>query len=103
VEASGDQLIAYAVPSGEEQTQFFGSNPVLSSSGLLAFDNDRREVTLYDLTTPAQRQQYVFAQPVACKIFSKDGKRLLVFTADQTVYLFDVTTATATEKVAANK
>jgi hypothetical protein len=103
VEASGDQLIAYAVPSGEEQTQFFGSNPVLSSSGLLAFDNDRREVTLYDLTTPEQRQQYVFAQPVACKIFSKDGKRLLVFTADQTVYLFDVTTATATEKVAANK
>jgi WD40 repeat protein len=102
VEASGDQLIAYAVPSGEEEVQFFGSNPVLSSSSLLAFDNDRREVTLYDLATSGERQQYVFAQPVACKIFSKDGKRLLVFTVDQTVYLFDVTTATKIEKVAAS-
>jgi hypothetical protein len=102
VEASGDQLIAYAIPSGEEQTQFFGSDPVLSTSGLLAFHNDKREVTLYDLATSEQRQQYVFAQPVVSKIFSADGKRLLIFTADQTVYFFDVTAGTATEKVAVN-
>jgi hypothetical protein len=99
-QATRDQLIAYAIPSGEEQTQFFGSNPLLSASGLLAFDNDMREVTLYDLVTSEQRQQYVFAQPVVCKIFSADGKRLLIFTADQTVYLFDTTSEAATEKVA---
>jgi hypothetical protein len=39
---------------------------------------------------------------VVSKIFSADGKRLLIFTADQTVYFFDVTAGTATEKVAVN-
>jgi hypothetical protein len=101
-QASRDQLIAYAIPSVEEQMQFFGSDPVLSTSGLLAFDNDKREVTLFDLATSEQRQQYVFSQPVVCKIFSADGKRLLIFTADQTVYLLDATTGSATEKMATN-
>jgi hypothetical protein len=89
MEASGDQVITYALPSGEEQGHFFGSNPVLSLSGLMAVDTAKREVTLHDLSTLEARQQYTFAQPVACKAFSADGKRLLVFTSDQTVYLLD--------------
>lgn len=102
-QAAGDQIINFALPSGEEQGHFFGANPVISAGGLLAFDSSKWEVTVYDLASSEPRQQYTFAQPVVCKMFSADGKRLLVFTADQTVYLFDVTTNTPAESPVASK
>jgi hypothetical protein len=95
--AAGDQIITYALASGEEQGHFFGANPLISVSGLLALDSGKGEITVYDLASSEPRQQYAFAQPVACKMFSADGARLLVFTADQTVYLFDVTTTAPAE------
>jgi WD40 repeat protein len=97
-QAAGDQIINYALPSGEEQGHFFGANPVISAVGLLALDSSKWEVTLYELGSSEPRQQYAFAQPVVCKMFSADGKRLLVFTADQTVYLFDVSTTAPVEQ-----
>jgi hypothetical protein len=96
-QAAADQIINFALPSGEEQGHFFGANPVISAMGLLALDSSKWEVTVYDLASSEPRQQYTFAQPVVCKMFSADGKRLLVFTADQTVYLFDVTTTAPVE------
>jgi WD40 repeat protein len=96
-QAAGDQIINYALPSGEEQGHFFGANPVISAGALLAVDSSKWEVTVYDLTSSEPRQQYTFARPVVCKMFSADGKRLLVFTADQTVYLFDVATTAPRE------
>jgi WD40 repeat protein len=95
IAAAGDQILTYALPSGELKGRFFGSYPMLSSSGLLAVDSEKREIALYDLATSQPNQQYVFAQPVAFKAFSGDGKRLLVFTSDQTVYILDVTAAPA--------
>lgn len=86
----------------KRRVNFFGSRPVLSMSGLLAVDSEKREVTLYDLSTSEPRQQYTFAEPVACKAFSSDGKRLLVFTTDQTVYLLDTTTSSTPEPALAN-
>jgi len=102
MEAAGDQIITYALPSGEEKGHFFGSNPVLSLSGLMAVDTGKREITVHDLSSLEPRQQYAFAQPIACKAFSADGKRLLVFTNDQTVYLLDTTVSLAPEFAAAN-
>ncbi len=102
-QAAGDQIITYALPSGEEKGHFFGANPVISAVGLLALDSEKREVTVYDLASSEPRQQYAFAQPVAFKMFSADGKRLLVFTADQTVYLFDATTTAPAEPAVASK
>jgi len=96
-EATDDQIVTYAVPSGEEGGHFFGTRPIFSSSGLLAVQSEKGEVTLYDLATSEVRQHYNFAQPIACKAFSEDGKRLLVFSNDQTVYLFDTTQASQPE------
>lgn len=101
-EAAGDQIITYAVPSGEEGGHFFGTRPILSTTGLLAVQSEKREVTLYDLTTFEMRQHYNFAKPIACKAFSEDGKRLLVFTNDQTVYLFDTTRPSQPEPAVAS-
>jgi len=102
MEAAGDQIMTYPLPAGEDKGHFFGSRPVLSMSGLLAVDSEKREVTLYDLSTSEPRQQYTFAEPIACKAFSRDGKRLLVFTTDQTVYLLDTTTSSTPEPALAN-
>jgi WD40 repeat protein len=89
--AIGDQIITYALPDAKQEDHFFGSRPVISNSGLLAVISEKREVTTYDLASSELRQQYVFAEPIAFKSFSSDGKRLLVFTSDQTVYLLDTT------------
>ncbi|HEX3103272.1 MAG TPA: M48 family metalloprotease [Terriglobales bacterium] len=87
--AIGDQIITYTLPDGKQEEHFFGSHPIISSSGLLAVNSENREITIYDLATSEMRQQYVFSEPIAFKSFSSDGKRLLVFTSDQTVYLID--------------
>jgi len=91
MEAVGDQILTYALPSGDEAGHFFGAKPVLSTSGLLAVQGEAREITVYDLASSEQKQQYRFTQPVAFKVFSPDSRRLLVFTNDQTMYLLDTT------------
>ena len=92
--ADGDQVVTYALPSGEEKGHFFGSNPVLSTSGLLALEGEKREIDLYNVASSREQQRrYLFADPVAFKAFSADEKRLLVLTSSQTVYLLDVTAA----------
>jgi hypothetical protein len=92
VTASGDQVLTYSVASGQENAHFFGRNPVASSAtGLLAFDSEASRVKLYDLATSQLRYEYEFPEPVAMKMFSADGKRMLVLTVGQTVYVLDVT------------
>jgi hypothetical protein len=61
----------------------------MASAGLLALEKDARELDLYDLDSQQLRRRYVFSDPIALKRMSADGKRLLVLTASQTVYLLD--------------
>lgn len=100
-QATGDQVLTYALPSGKETASFFGLHPVLSTAGTLAIETGRREISLYDLSKIDLVQQYNFAGRVAFKAFSADGKRLLVLTTDQTVYLLDLVSSTANEVKAA--
>jgi hypothetical protein len=102
MEARGDQLLTFALPSGEERGHFFGENATLSSAGMMAVDSAKREVTLYDLASSEVRQQYRFAEPVALKAFSEDGKRLLIFTNDQTVYVLDIAASPSSEPALAS-
>jgi hypothetical protein len=89
--ASGDQVLIYSVANGAEQAHFFGKNPVASSAnGLLALYSEASRVKLYELATSQVRYEYEFPDPVALKRFSSDGKRMLVLTAAQTVYIVDV-------------
>jgi WD40 repeat protein len=103
MQAAGDQTLTYTLPTGEEKGHFFGSRPVISSSGLLALDSAKREITLYDMGTSEEVQHASFAAPVSFKAFSADGKHLIIFTNDQTVYLFDVTRKSPSESVETKK
>ena len=88
---SGNQILTYDLSSGEEKGHFFGSRPIASSKGgLLAVEDESREIKLYDLPTSQMRREYVFSDPVSFKRFSLDGKRLFVLTASQTVYILDL-------------
>ena len=91
--AEGNQILTFSLASGEEKGRYFGTAPVVvAAAGVLAVEKDAKELNLYDLESQQLRRRYVFADPIAVKKMSADGKRLLVMTASQTVYLFDTTT-----------
>jgi hypothetical protein len=94
-EAAGDFLVAadssnrlhvIAMASGEQKGLLFGRRPAVSGSGLVAAENERGELSLYDLKTLERRQQYVFTQPITYVAFGADQRRMLVLTGDQSVF-----------------
>ena len=91
VTASGNQVIAYSLASGQEKSHFFGSNATTSGSGLLAIERESGQLSVYDVANSQLVQQYTFEDPVSFAVFSGDGKRLFVVTASQTAYILDVT------------
>lgn len=54
---------------------------------------------LYDLANVQKRTTYDFDTRVALYSFSKDGKWLLVLTADQVVYVLDAVRSTPAEAI----
>ncbi len=90
VSARNNQVLTYRFADGKEIGHFFGRAPSASpSSNLLALDDEVGHLKLYDLATSELRRDYVFSDPILFKLFSDDGKRLLVLTASQTVYILD--------------
>jgi hypothetical protein len=75
------------------------------SSDKLLVDEDAlsERLSLYDLSTFEKRAQYVFGSPVIVTEFSGDGKRLLITTADQTVYLLDPTVSSMASNLSAKQ
>ena len=87
--ATQNQVLTYDLATGEQKGHFFGAYPTATENDLLAVNSESRHVKLYDLTTMQLRQEYIFADAVVFKSFSPDGKRLLVVTASQTIYIVD--------------
>jgi hypothetical protein len=92
VSDTSKRVLLYSLSTGEQKGKFFGREPAVSeAAGLLSVETDRGQLTLFDLATGERRDRFDFAAPVSLAHFSRDGKRLLVLTADQTVYLLDLT------------
>ncbi len=95
-ESAGDWLVAedgsnrlhvISLQTGEQKGLLFGRRPALSgSSGLLAAENERGELSLYDLKNMTRREQYIFTKPITYVHFAADNRRMLVLTGDQTVF-----------------
>jgi len=98
--AAGDSLIIadsehrtllYSIATGEQRAKWFGDHPKLSRHGdRLCLANGRAHLLVYDAKTLKQTNEYFFAEPVVLKIFSEEGKRLLVMTSDQTLFVLDL-------------
>jgi len=113
--AMGDRLVTadnlnrvalYSLSSGKQVAKVFGRAPSVSlASSLLAADNERGQINLFDLTTMEKRDELQFPSPISMKQFSSDGKKLFVLTTSQVAYVLDVsqamkgtTAAAATQK-----
>lgn len=91
VSDSSNRVLLYSLSSGEQRGKFFGRAPAISkAAGLLSVETERGQLTLFDLSTGERRDRYDFSSPVSLAHFGDDGKRLLVLTADQTVYVLDL-------------
>jgi hypothetical protein len=88
---SENRVLVYALASGEQTGKVFGNRPALArATNLLSVENERGQLTIYDLKTMAKRDTYTFLSPVSLARFSADGKRLFVLTANQTAYVLDL-------------
>ena len=61
-----------------------------AKTNLLCVENERGQLTVYDLTTLQPRDQFNFANPIVLTKFSEDGQKLFVLTANQTAYVLDM-------------
>jgi len=92
VSDTAKRVLLYSLATGEQKGRFFGRAPAISkAAGLLSVESERGQLTLFDLSTAERRDRFDFPASVSLAHFSGDGRRLLVLTADQTVYLFDLT------------
>ena len=91
------RVLVYTL-DGEQKGIVAGQVPEVSpGSDLMTVQTEPGELQLYDLRDVQQRRAYEFNSRVACDDFSGDGKRLLVLTADQVVYVLDATANNKTE------
>ena len=89
-----NRVLVYALKDGEQKGKFFGNRPAFSkASNLLSVENERGQLTVYDLTTMEKRDQFTFSGPVSLTQFSPDGRRLFVLTANQSVYVLNLAPA----------
>jgi WD40 repeat protein len=91
VSDTSNRVLLYSLSTGEQKGKYFGRAPSISkAAGLLSVETERGQLTLFDLSTGERRDRFDFSAPVSLAHFSDDGKRLLVLTADQTVYVLDL-------------
>ena len=87
VSDSTNRLLVYSLKTGAQTGILFGRRPVISAkSSLLTAENERGQLSLYELNTLARREQYVFTSPIAYSYFADDNRRLFVLTGNQTAY-----------------
>lgn len=90
IEKGGQTITVLSLSTGEQVAQETGNAPAVSAeAGLLSFAGDAGRFTVIGLKAPDQKREYTFPARVAYSHFSADGKRILVMTDDQTVYLLD--------------
>jgi tricorn protease-like protein len=62
----------------------------LKSNLIYELQTERGKLAVYDLASLEKRDEFTFARPVSGASFSRDGERLFVLTANQSVYLLNV-------------
>ena len=96
---SENRVLVYSLSAGELRGRVFGDRAAVAPrTGLFVVENERGQLSLYDLQTMGRREQFNFPGAVALARFSADGRRLFVLTADQTAYVLDVSTASAAKE-----
>ncbi len=87
-----ERVLAYSLRDGAPQGTWFGRRPAHSVTlGMLALQSSTYEVTLFAAGAFESAGAYTFSSPVSHVAFSEDGRRLLVLTAGQSIFVLDPT------------
>lgn len=94
------RLLVYSI-DGTQRTVLSGTNPAIAPKAKrMIVRPEKNKVAVYDLSSLQVLQTYEFPARVVFTGFSEDGERLLVLTADQTVYTFELRGSAPQTKVA---
>ena len=86
-----NRVLVYSIKDGDLRHRFFGTNAAMNPSrSQVAVENYPGELTLYDLATGNSQARLRFKSGASFVRFSLDGKKMLVLTAGQVAYAFDV-------------
>lgn len=86
----GHRILVVSLQTGETKLTLFGDSPSLSANGeVFSFVSAPTQITLYDMKTLTKIAAYNFPAPIAYTHFSGDGKRILVLTSNQMVYVLN--------------
>ena len=97
---TNNRVLVYSM-DGKQRSVITGTSPRISpQSHRLMVRPKRNAIAVYDLDSLQRRQLFEFPTPISTSAFSGDGQRLLVFTADQTLYTFDLSATTAVNAAA---
>ena len=86
----GTRVTVYSLSTGEIRARLFGYNISASEVTSLVAAADGNRLRLYDLKTGSKKDEYLFPDAPVYTHFSADGKRLLVLTSQQLVFVLDV-------------
>jgi len=85
------RVSVYSLQDGSLKARMVGGLPSANAqSNLFAVDEGLGRLSIYDLATNAKLDHQIFPEPLAYTHFSADGKRLLVLTKHQVVYVLDL-------------
>ena len=85
------RVTVYSLSTGEIQARVFGRYVSASAASDLLAAVDGNHLRLYDLKTGTKKNEYLFSDAPVYTHFSGDGKRLLVLTAGQSIFVLDAT------------
>lgn len=86
-----NRVLAYSLKSGKQSGRAFGARrDVAKNGGLLCVGTGSGRLAIYNLETMTEREQLTFSSAISYAQFSDDGTRLFVLTANQAVYVLDV-------------
>jgi hypothetical protein len=93
------RISVQSISTGEEQMRAYGMYPASSAkSGLISVAEKDGNLSIYEYSTGMKRVDYAFPENIVYAHFSADGKRLLVLTEFQTIYVLDLGTVISTSK-----
>jgi hypothetical protein len=96
-----NRVLVYSF-DGQSKGSIAGHSPkVCSRTDLLSVRTEGEALELYDLSNVQKRASYDFNSGVAFNGFSDDGKRMVVLTLDQVVYVLDPAAKASTDAIAA--
>lgn len=87
---SENRFLAYSIKERELKNRFFGAEAALNPSrNQIVVENYPGELTVYDLVSGESQGRLIFNSNAEFVRFSLDGRKLMVLTDQQKVYVFD--------------